>query len=105
MEDEVKVVECESGEITDNDYNPISEPVISDELKAEIMTSDEFIKGLQKSSYFAGLFTGLINCGFDVSTAHEVVVNECVAMNNIEMGRLQVEVAKYNYQAKEAQDI
>jgi hypothetical protein len=97
------VLNIESEE--DSDYNPISEPIINDDLKQQMTNSASFKSGFEKASYFAGAFTAYINAGMDVIMAHELVNNECIAMNNLAMGKLQLEVAKYTYVSKESQEI
>lgn len=54
---------------------------------------EEFNKGLLEASYIAGVFTGLINCGFD----HDSATNYLFAKLNCEMN---IKISKNNTNAQ-----
>jgi len=65
----------------------------------------EFIKGLKDSSYFAGLYTGLLNCGFTQEDSVALIFNRMNIENNIEIGKISanatIESSKNVSNAKE----
>lgn len=89
----------------ESEYNPISEPMISEELKQQMLENASFKAGFEKASYFCGMLTACINAGFDIEYAHELVNNECIAINNLAMGKLQMETAKYARVNKDSEEI
>lgn len=49
---------------------------------------NEFIKGLKDASYFAGLYTGLINAAFTQEDAITLIFNRMNIENNIEISKI-----------------
>ena len=95
---------------SDSDVIMFFEPLeISTENLAESnniqFDSDEFSRGLKDSSYFAGMYTGLINCGFSMEDAVALIFNRMNIENNIKVSEISanasMEVSKHVSNAKD----
>jgi len=77
-------------------YEPID---LEDDEMDVITTSDEFIKGQGVGAFYSGIYTTLINSGFDVESAVTVVTNEQALRYNKELAKItqttSIEVAKH----------
>jgi len=52
---------------------------------------DEFVRGLKDSSYFAGMYTGLINVGFSMEDSVALIFNRMNIENNISVSKISAD--------------
>ena len=69
----------------------------------------EFIKGLTDSSYFAGLYTGLMNSAFSQEDAIALIFNKMNIENNIRVSEISanasIEVSKHVANVKDHSEL
>jgi len=99
---------------SDSDMVIFCEPLfISTENLAEDVgiqfDKTEFVRGLKDSSYFAGMYTGLINAGFSVEDSVATIFNKMNIENNIKVSEISanssIEVSKHVSNAKENSEL
>lgn len=79
----------------------LSNPIVDmSEADGTPVDFDEFYKGVEKASYFAGMFQTLVSAGMSADNAYEIALNEHTSMYNLELAKLnnesQVEISKNN---------
>jgi len=52
------------------------------------LDNEEFIKGLKDVSYACGMYTGLINTGFSIDDAIEIILGKMNIEHNIEIAKI-----------------
>ena len=54
----------------------------------DIAKSNDFNKGIEKASYYAGFYSCLLNSGFSVDNAYELTLNQNTCDNNQELQKI-----------------
>jgi len=114
MLNDCKDVKTEPSELSvtppssDSDVIMFCEPLLisTDNLAENVqLDKDEFIRGLKDSSYFAGMYTGLINSGMSMEDTVALIFNFMNVNHNIKTTEISananIEVSKNVAMSKE----
>ena len=91
MRDELNEILGEDEKDSDFPLEPIT---MDDETLTAILGSQEAQVGMEIASMYAGMFVTLYNVGVPISDCVEIIQNEQNARNNLEIQRINLEIAK-----------
>lgn len=89
---------------SDDDYT--QPPLMLDDIEiTDMVNSDEFQNGQKVASYYAGIFTTLVNSGVPIKNACEFIIHEQNNLNDVTLQNINKEIAKINAIKVEQQSI